>query len=164
MALMIQDVKNPWRATHETNSTSTSFSAKSSTTTEPTGDGVVKSSGSRMKLVFFGTDADNETFDARVIGWRKLYGTDLWVSSHIVTVSCTLSSSLPGVAGETISDTEYQADTITLSSGDPSAEIIQGVSDLIAASLIIYPNGEEKIEVLFDLTGAASANALYTTF
>jgi hypothetical protein len=148
-----------------TSATDTSFASKVPTTTEPTGAGVVDLTinplvGRQLLLVFFGAGNDDTTFDARVIGWRKV-GT-LWVPCPLATLSCTLSSAV-GVAGAEVVATDRFVDTVTAGFGneDDKVWLFSPTSNLIARVLLDL-DGFPKVEVIFDLTGATSANCLYT--
>lgn len=159
-----------------TNATDTSFAAKIPTVTEPTGAGIIDlATGQVMHnnlfLIPFGTDADNETFDMRIIGWRKasLSGSaDIWLPIPLLQVSCTLSDDMLGVAAAALLNTEFLADTITAAVAFTeyagiSYQLSSPANDT-PAHILLDCKGCKKIEVLFDLTGAAGANAFYGTF
>jgi hypothetical protein len=67
-----------------------------------------------VKLVPFGTDANNETFTARLWGWQ-LVGT-LWVPTILVQFLATMGN-VNGVAGTDVLNTDFFCDTL----GDPTA-------------------------------------------
>lgn len=154
-------------------STATSYAAVAAKTAEPvsvdsstpTGNtAVMKSNGASLYLMPFGTDAANEAFGVRLVGWRKLTGVDgstpLWVPTHLGDVTCTLGTSV-GVASQLVINTEYFADTLALVSGGwADIKLIQTASDLPAA-ILVPSKGFNYIQALFDLDTAASANLLW---
>jgi hypothetical protein len=154
------------------NSTASSFASKVPTTTEPTGDGVVsplRSGGvyDNVLLAFYGTGNDDTTFDARVIGWRKI--STLWVPVPLFQLTATLSTAV-GVSGAAVTDSERFADTLALSADFTGADgvsvQVQSLSGLTnkVAHLVFDAKGFTKFEVLFDLTGATAANALWAGY
>ena len=151
-------IKNPYKKLFSSNQSDSSFDSKTPTTTKPSGGGIVTGLGSKAGLIFFGTDAANETFDVRVWGWSSVEDS-LWVPFLLADVTCTLGST-QGVAGEAITDSDFIVDTITGNSGDAGREIISPTGDLVA-SLHVENRGANRLEVEFDMTGAADANALY---
>lgn len=148
-----------------TNSTAASFASKVPTTTAPSGAGVLSLPVTqivpmRMALIFYGTDAGNETFKSRVIGW-KLVST-LYIPVVLAEVTCTLSDAV-GVADAVVINTERFVDTIALTSGYPagSSVVFSPTGELIG-HLLVDLEGFSIIEVTFDMnSSAASANALY---
>jgi hypothetical protein len=123
-----------------------------------------------IELLCFGTDGDNETGQYVVIGWETAgkttaaQGSNLvYVPHHIVTITATLSSSIPGISGWTPNGaSDYFADTIAYTSGDSTAKLVLGVSDKSAASVLIDPTGSQIVQVLpFRNSSAASLNALF---
>lgn len=150
------------------NSTATSFTANAATTTEPTGTGIVTLSRvngrvhDNVLLVFFGTDANNETFDARVTGWSKV-GT-LWVPVVLAEFECILGAGV-GVSGASVADTDFFVDTIAIDAAfsglsGTAVQVCSPTGDQVA-HVLMDMKGFAKMEVEFDLTGGASANCLY---
>lgn len=151
-----------------TNATDASFPSKVPTVTEPTGDGVIDVTKNgivynNIILVPFGTNANDQTFKLRLIGWRKV--STLWVPVPLMQATCTLSSSIPGVSGATVSNSNYFVDTVTLESwvnSNVSAEAVSPTGN-IAAHILADMKGFAKVEVTFDRnSSAASCNTLYT--
>lgn len=144
------------------NATDTSFPARPVTTTEPAGNGVLdlrQFTPSNLVVIPFGSGSDNTTFDLRIIAWNRI-GT-LWVPTILAQASCTLSASV-GVSGQSVTDTDRFADTVTLSliaSAGVDAFAKSPANDT-PATIVVDALGAEKIEIVFDLTGAAGANAL----
>jgi hypothetical protein len=157
---------NEWLELLDTNSTSSSFAATAPTATEPTGDNVITLSRlgtmvcQNLMLAFFGAGNDDQTFDARVYGWQQVAG--LWVPTLLAQLSCTLST-VVGVAGYPVLNTERFADTYSLASGfnaNVSVEVVSPANNTIG-HVLLDVRGFSKIQVDFDMTGATSANALY---
>jgi hypothetical protein len=147
----------------ETNSTDTAFTAPAATATEPTGDDVIDLSlGSLVprwvKFVFFGAGTENTTFSARLIGWKKV-GT-LWVPYLRTEVACTLSAAV-GVSGQPVTNTDRFVDTMTLTTGSATDNIVVSPAGDVIAHLLANTRGCAKLQVKFDMTGATSGNALY---
>lgn len=158
----------PYRRVLATSATDTSFTAPATTTTKPT-TGVVElakiGSGvpTYLDLVFFGV-TNNQTFDARVIGWRPAAGdglTDLWMPKPLVVVSVTLGN-IVGVAGTPVLATEYVADTLSVTYGNANVDYVVGspAGDLIAR-LLVDTMGHPLIQWTFDMTGATNGNCLF---
>lgn len=146
------------------NATDSSFAARLPTATEPTGAGVLDLSqgttetAGGLLLLPFGTGSNNQTFDLRVVGWKKT-PLGLWVPVVLCEASCTLSSTLVGVAGYEAVAADYFADAITVNYG--IGVVRQGLGDAQPATLEVDPAGCSKAEVLFDRTGATDCNALW---
>lgn len=154
----------PFRLATASPSTSTSFTAKTVTATEPTGDGVhdlfstdygfatVHSVPKSLQLVPFGGNSDNETFDMQVWGWNETYDGSLWVPQLLVQLNVTLTS----LSGAALGTNLLMADTIALAKGAQDTSLnslIVTSSDLGPASMLIHLRGVQKIEFEFDLTG-----------
>lgn len=148
------------------------YAALSPTTTAPSGDGVLDlalSAGvstNNVKLVFFGTDAANETAIARVTLWHKVDGAGvsnvpLYVPTHLIDVTCTLGAKT-GVSGHTVSNSHLFVDTIVAATTQPdSVEILSPAGDLIA-SMTIDACGARFLQVQFKLGTGAAAGVLAT--
>jgi len=103
----------PLQRAHTANSTATSFTAPAATATKPSGAGVLdfcSNPPSWLKLLLFGTGNDNDTFDARLIGWSII--NSLWVPTILLQCSATLSAFV-GVSGGDVTDSERFADTLS---------------------------------------------------
>lgn len=154
---------------YATNATDATFPSRVATTTQPADAGVVdlrRVGGSvydNVALVFYGTGNDNDTFDARVIGWRKV--STLWVPVPLCQLTATLSAAV-GVASAAVLDTERFADTVALAAGynaNVSAEVVTPTGDVVA-HVCLDTKGFTLLEVTFDLTGATDANALWAGY
>ena len=149
------------------NSTATSFAARVPTTTKPTGDGVIDSTGglSYVLLTFFGRDAADETFAFRVMGWSQVIGAakSLWVPVRLLQARCTLSTAT-GVADSEVTASEFIVDTIATVTGSTMREVVSPGDNAGAAHAILDTTGFEIVTVDFDLITAAQANGLYRWF
>lgn len=163
----------PFRRARTTNSTSTAFTAKVPTATEPTGAGVFDLfdadlglatntfSPSHVMLMPFGTDANNETFALRLWGWSKLHspgitGHDYWVPFIIADLAIVLGN----IAG--IGSGEFLADTLTITkaSGEDWFRNTVATENDTPANIILHLRGARKIEFDFDLAGALEGAAM----
>lgn len=174
----------PLRRISTTDFTSTAFTAKTPTSTKPSGNGVIdlrsaalglaKALGEavddQMLVQPYGTNAANENFHMRVWGWAKgssLDSTlkDSWIPILLGEFVVTLGSI---DASDPLGSTMFLADTITESSGDTAAiETVSPTNDL-PAWFVLDTRGCELIEFDFDLdaggNAAASANCLWRTY
>ncbi len=125
-----------------------------------------------MMIEFFGAGADDTTFDARLVGWSPLQTdraavvsdeTQIWIPTVLFQVNVTLSTQV-GVAARAVIETDRFADTIVLVTGTANAGVgidIRSPANNTIASLMVDLRGFMKAELIFDLTGATNANALY---
>lgn len=129
----------------------------------------------RVILVFFGTSAADQTFKARLIGWRyctdrnadMVKTTSLWIPVTLAEFTVTLGTS-PGLAGAIVDNTNFFADTIALSgtsgNDDISIDIVSPADNTIA-HVVADLKGFQKYEVTFDRnSSAASANGLVALY
>ncbi len=174
--MLIHTQSVSWVKTHATNATDSSFASKIPKFAAPSGDGVIGlghpyNSGvispNGLMLAFFGAGSENDTFDARIIGW-SLAGTDaskIWIPTPLAQFTCTLSAGI-GVAGGYLTATDRTVDTIITHATIPIGtagvdwQIASPANDLMA-SVMIDTKGAQALEIIFDMTGATSANALY---
>jgi hypothetical protein len=127
---------------------------------------VTTSKGEDLALSFFGTGADNSAYSAKVVGWSSIKGGDgltVWKPTTLLTLTCTLSTSV-GVAGGNQSDSERDADTITV--GTPSLPaslyVVQSPANDTPGLVILPSLNFEKVAIYFDITaGATGANVLW---
>ncbi len=177
--MLVETQGMPFRKARSVNATDSSFPAKAMTETEPKGDagtatgasiidlcteGAIAQNG--MVVMPYALGADNDTFNLRVYGWRKV-GTEnttrnLWRPCLLVEVACTISADV-GVAGCIVLNTERFADTIALTTGndDITVSIISPTGD-VAGHFTVDLEGFQKAELTFDLgaTAPTSMNAL----
>lgn len=159
---------NEWGVWQTANSTATSFASKVATATAPT-DGATgvrelsRTTGivaNNIMLMPFGTDAANETFKMRVIGWSKT--ESLYIPCILYEFTCTLGSAT-GVANHKPVNTDLFADTITLDSGnaDVDATILSTADDTMCYAICDL-KGFSLVEIIFNRnSSSASCNTLY---
>lgn len=142
------------------NSEATSFAALQETASDPLAAGTLNVAGKNSVIVWpFGTAAENLTFDIRLVGWWK--GNVSWGYSILFEGSCTTSTEV-GVASGDVLDTDYYCDTIGYTGGVATYSI--GNSGANLPSLIrVDTLGASRLTFDFDLTGAASCNAIYAS-
>lgn len=173
-------VYHPWRILSATNFTDSSFTERASTATRPSSSvraGVIDkyappNGGGHvvqnwLLLRFFGVGNDDTTFSARVLGWRESIsatGAVYYDQMLLAQYACILGN-LAGVAGTNILDTNKEVDTITLtypSGGTADNIIVSPGNNIRGAWAAVDMRGCLFPEVEFDMTGATSANALWT--
>lgn len=173
-----------WRRVRQTNSTDTAFTARvgvleeTGTIIESLGTTALHSTSAArfrvgqngfgancVKFMPFGIGADGNTFDMRVIGWLKTADTPVtWIPTVIGQFACTVSSTLTGLAGGSVLNTEYFADTIAPTYGSSVGIDVVSPANDVNALIAIDLRGFELVEVQFDVGTITSANALYSTF
>lgn len=146
------------------NSTASDFPALASSATEPTGSGVHGAFGNALVVVPYGTDAADETFDLKVVGWSRVVvgGIVEWVPTEIIVVTVTLGTA-SGAAGGVIGDSALWADAIAggdTPKGDTDRQIPTVTANTIAW-FQVNTRGVEKVQFLFKNTTSASANCLF---
>jgi hypothetical protein len=174
----------PLRRALATNSNSSSLTAKASTTTLPSNDGVLvlrpDSAGVVPQKVMvwpIGNGGKSNAFSMRVIGWEQAIAANaaaLWVPSILAEVSATLGNAV-GVFNAAVSNAERFADTITIVSARQSlftdvsntqsfqegtVEIISPANDT-QAWFVVNTYGLSRLEFQFNqTTGTPTMNAL----
>lgn len=175
----------PYQKALSASSTDTSFASRIPTTTAPANAIVLGDQSGHgevpceMNVVFYGAGNDDQTFEARIIGWKRIRGNDqttpdLWVPTVIAQFACILSTAV-GVAGAPVVNTDRFVDTLSLAStviqpkttdtDSAGAASTGGVWFTSPANnLIAHANlrveGYERVEFTFDMTGATNGNAL----
>jgi hypothetical protein len=116
---------------------------------------------------FFGTDASNETFSARIWGIEEgvsdvvSTATRSWQPTLLAELAITLGD-LAGVAGTLIVAADFEADTIALTYGASQDIVLVTTTDVRQAWARIDFLGFPILAVEFDDGGsAASCNGLY---
>ena len=170
-----------------TSSTSATFTAYIPTRTEPSGAGVfdifpsINLVPEALKVNFFGTGADNDAFDARLIGWERVPDNTnpeftLWIPNILATFTCTRSS-MVGVANCKVVAADRFVDTLVVhatlgpqakftdadSGGAASrgtVEIFSPANNLMAWAIVPL-RGFDKIQYDFALTAGTDMNALH---
>ncbi|MBC8868021.1 MAG: hypothetical protein H8E44_01320 [Planctomycetes bacterium] len=140
----------------------TEWVAKVPTATEPTGDGVIqwrrkgqKEAADKLELLFVGSNAANETFSVRVYKWSR-DADGLWWPQMQVELAATLGDVDASAYGTDM----FMADTVANTIGDATVALTSPANDVPAAA-ILEPQAAEKVEIIFNLGTAASANVLY---
>lgn len=170
----------PWIKLLDTDDTGTAFAAKTPTTTEPTGAGVVDLTDETLGVTTdgshcpdmvmiqpYGSNANNEDYKMRVWGWNVLSKPGdstnhlkLWIPMLLVEVSVVLGNiSISGLLAN-----GFLADTITIDAGNSDLNAVSSPTGDVPGYLVVDPMGSKKIEFDFDLdaggNAAAAANAL----
>lgn len=158
-----------------TNYTTNGYPTRIPTVTEPSGDGIIELAGGDGKhgmngfiIVPIGVGSNNNTFNMRMLGWRRL-GTDpntrLWIPVTLFEVQCTLTTSQTGVAGKVLVAADLFADTIAEVTGNDGVNYdIVSPADNTIAHLLGDGKGFRKLEPIFTTGGVAtSCNALFAT-
>ncbi len=168
--------QNKFRRARTTSATSTSFTAKVPTSTEPTHSaasgiydlydddlGVSTQLCGKIPryllLMPFGTDGDNDTFSMRVWSWVQVTSGSgdhgFWVPQCLAEIAVVLGN----ISFSISSTTHLMADTLTLTKGDTSSPIINNANDT-PACIMLDLKGARKIEFDFDLAGAQEGVAM----
>ena len=107
----------------------------------------------------YGGDTNTDIMNVKVVGWNQTASGRLWVAELKCEIQATMSSSLPGLAGNDVVATEFFCDTLTLTTG--VAVLYTGTADVDIAYFKVGISGFELVEILFDLgTGGNQMNAL----
>ncbi len=173
---VIETVSGIMTKARTTNSTDTNFPSKVDTLTRPSGGGVVEvnrgGGGGVVPNVCrarpYALGANNDTFNMRVIGWDKLQvsqGVFQYTPQVLVEFACTCGN-ITGVAGGYVLNTEFWADTISLTYGNAnvSVDIVSPANDL-PAHAVFDIKAFQMIEFIFDLgTTPTSMNCLYCLY
>ncbi len=186
----------PWQKGRSVNATNTSYPSKITTAAEPAADGgsatgsaaiqlAAQGSGGivpcRCRVSFYGEGADNDTFEARVIGWRRggtpAAGDVVWTPIPLAQFTCTLSTHVGVGTVGFVKAAERFVDTLALSTTGIAVAEPSFTSDVTrqgdiklfspANQFIAWAEFDtqacEKIEFVYDLTGTSTgANALYS--
>lgn len=175
--MLIDTITTGLRKGQSTNSTATSFAVADSrpTTTKPAASAtrtILDFSDLGLKdrntlcVIPYGGDANNDQFAVKVYGWNVFVpkaqtGIELWIPRFICGVDCTISSSLPGIAGSEVVATEFFCDTIAASTAAGISVIRQGTADVDVAWFECDISPFQLVELRYDmLTGGDRANAL----
>jgi hypothetical protein len=116
-------------------------------------------------IQFVGAGSDNNTYDVQIWGWQML-GSDStpteWVPTLLSYVTCTLSS-MTGVSGQSISNTDRIADTIALATGfnaNVSNEVVSPANNT-GAHMMVDVRGFRKVQIEFKMVSATNGNCIY---
>lgn len=157
-----------FKAAYTANITTATITTPVMTATEPTTGAIptdltINSANQRHEyasLIFFGTDAANETGNYQAIGWFR-NDDGLWTPVPLLVGTFTLGTAT-GVSGYTPADTDLIADTITVTSGASSGDDeLYSPADNKIAYVRFKTHGAHKIQPLLDLnSSSASVNAM----
>ena len=137
-------------------------------------DGVIPCRNANLaKLVFYGTNAADEIYDALVYQWtqtKTLSTTDVWVPTLVAQFTVTLGTCI-GVSAKDPAAPALFADTIVFVDGDESVKVVDVPTAAAPgphiASVTLDLEGAEYFQVGIDFPGsgqAASANFLVALF
>jgi len=159
-------LQNQFVKSHATNATDSAFASKVATLTEPTGDGVIDLKGGNVVLLLpYGVGNADTTYDLRVIGWSAAgpEATREWVPTILGEFSCTLGTAT-GASGGYLGTSNKFVDTITnLAAYDDLEGVtfrLRSPANNTPAAILIDAEGHQKVEIIFDMTGATSGAAL----
>lgn len=167
MPVILHDYSRNWQRVRSSNSTAGSFASRLPTTTAPLEEpGVLNwqpDTPRYLQLLIYGEGADNSTLDFRVLGWKILEGTTLWLPVLLFSGTATLST-VTGVAGTPIDNNQRFADTLSVTYGTNNQELfVRSPADNSSpAHLWLYLRSFHVVEVQFAVSSATSANAVYT--
>lgn len=139
--VIIRTVANPFTPFFTTAPAPAAFAEHPNTVLDPAKnsngtrkDGVLASEkadqclGNYVEIYFWGTHANNDTFNARVLGWKRTKTAgqpDQWVSVILADISCTLCDRAGAGSGTNVPlTTDLVVDTITLNSGINGAAVL----------------------------------------
>jgi hypothetical protein len=168
----------PWRKAAATDSTSSAFSVKIPTATEPawsksgpiwwlrdpdatffSGDKIPKF----LNVAPYGTTTNDQTLSLQVWGWKRapLIATPLWIPTLLCELAGILSS---GIDYTALATSGLGCDTLTVTSGATDEKTlgvsaISPTSNAGQASALVHLRGSEYIEFLFKVGTAVSMNA-----
>jgi len=156
------------------NQTDSSATAMAATTTRPSVQdaGVISAQHQKLEQVYeylcimpFGTDAENETGNYKILGWLRNDG-GLWVPYNHLAGAFTLGN-FNGVSGEDVTDNDFIADTITVTGGlanDTDNYQILDPQDDTPAIIQVKTLGTTRFTIDMWRGTAASVNALVWFF
>ena len=185
--MLIETLSQNLRKARITNATDNGFPSRVPTATEPTGTGnnaaqatasAVFNLGigglSSQNAVFikpFGVGSNTNTFSLRLIGWNYVLDPStpedrtlaFWDPTVLVEYACTLTSSVTGVSGSTVSTSNLFPGTMTLTVGNANvSNDLVNPAGTIAAHAEVDLKGFQKLEFTFTTGGSAtSCNCLF---
>lgn len=163
----MQTASNPFSKLRSSNATDAGLPSRVATITEPTGSGVISlDAGSgitynNLLLMPFGVGNSNDTFNMRIIGWRKV-GPLLWVPAALCQLTCTLGTGV-GVDGFEVDDAEKFVDSLNATLGNVGIDLsVVSPADNTTAHAIVDTKGFTKVEIVFGVvSGTTSMNTLF---
>lgn len=181
-----------WGISLDNNATTSSYPTIDTTATEPVTVHTAASAGlvlrmnptgngnNLLSVLPFGTNAANEAFEMKIVGWRMISNTrttpsgkqpagtanperrdGIWIPTTFGIYTVTLGA-MTGIDGTAFEDENFLADTIAevTSTGTPA---FGAHADDLSSHLTIDMLGSELAGVYFNLDTAASANAFVTS-
>lgn len=125
-----------------------------------------------IKVMLYGTDANNETVAARFYVWSLLIelgdmDTAVWIPTLLCEVTGTLSSTIVGVSGGIVNASQMFCDTLaivgTSGNDDVSIDIVSPANDT-PAHIVMDFKGGQLFEPVLEIGTGASANGLWAGF
>ncbi len=183
--MLFETLVSRWRRARRTNTTDAAYPARVATLTKPSGAGnaVAQTTSAVFNMCNdsiltqnsvlvkpYGAGANNATISMKVIAWSYLIedgaaASAVWDYITLCEVLATLSSSITGPSGGTVTTTDLFADTITLVSGNDDVTIsITSPADDTPAYFRVDFEGGHLLEFLFKIGTATNANALFRSF
>lgn len=169
------------RRLRTTNATDSSFASKISTVTKPTGAGVIDLgvtdavtgqtigngvSPGAVKLIPFGTGANDNVMLLRVIAWHRLGGagqdgkTTIWIPHVVAGLTCTFCTQT-GVVGAPLLDTEFLCDTLALEASPAGEPTITADTTRMGTLTIFSPANNTPAFAVVPLYGAALMEIIF---
>lgn len=151
------------RKLFSTSITASTYPGATGSATEPTADGIVDNVGRRryVRLIPYGTDANNETGSLQIIGWSRQDTTNVWTPTLLGRATFTLCTAI-GIANGLVTASGFFADTITVTAVGASTRLEAASNALdMPAFLLVNPLSFDKIEVQMLVGTAASVNCLF---
>jgi hypothetical protein len=128
-----------------------------------------------INLIFFGAGADTNTMSVRGIGWSLVKSSpalfvppelELWIPVPLFEVSVALSV-MTGLANKAVINTDLFADTITITTTTANQGVdvdVRSPANDTIAEMYVDLRGNQKFELIWDMTGATNGNALWRSF
>ena len=176
--VLIESLVTPLKKGQSTNSTASSFSALIPTLTRPVASatrtviewaldsGSARKDRNTLKITPYGGNDNNDVINIKVSGWNSIQSNVLgipgveYVSRFVCEVQGTLSSTLLGLAGQAVLDTEFFCDALTLTAG--IAVLYNGTADKDIAWFEVDVSSYEFAEITYSkVAGGDAVNCLY---
>lgn len=176
--MLINQFSGPYRPALSTNATDTSFPARIPAAALPSTAIRVISDPSTggttpnwVELLPYMTGDNDDVFAMRVIGWVRVVDeaapsetTAFWMPRVLAELTCTGSSTIPGLAGKAVVAAELFCDTITVVTGNAGIDVITlSPTGNVVGSVMVNLKGSMYWEPTFDMTtgNPTNGNALY---
>lgn len=156
--------------TNDQTSTAVLTVAPTATAPSTTTNGVISVSrfNAEYRFLFYGTDAANETATAHLYRWYghddDADGTpDLWIPVLQGVYTITLGTTT-GVSGQTVTDTQFFADTIAITGGTGDDQVVHTNAQNAVAELRVSARGSGYLQLTLQAGTAATANAMVRSY